>query len=38
MHGPQADEQISEFSAVAYEFSGDDWTITPSAFPPGLAT
>lgn len=35
-HGPQADEQIGEFAAVADEFSGGDWTITPSAFPPRL--
>jgi hypothetical protein len=37
VHGPQADEQIRGFAAVACEFGRDDWTITPSAFPPGLA-
>jgi hypothetical protein len=36
VHGPQADEQISEFAAVAYESSREDWTITPSAYPPDL--
>ena len=38
LHGPQADQQIRDFAAVAHEFRRDDWTITPSAFPPGLAT
>lgn len=38
VHGPAADDVIGDLTAVAEELNPGNWTITPTACPPGIVS